>query len=57
MMSLEIIEAFVTQLFDMVATGDLSTYEAKKKYEAFSQDIMKYYEITKKKVSNKWKHY
>ena len=45
-MNWDILEAYIVTLFEMVLTGDLTCYDAIRKYKAFSKDIRKSCDIT-----------
>lgn len=44
-MNWDVLEGYVTTLFEMINFGDINCWEAIAKYKAFSKDIRKTYEI------------
>lgn len=44
-MNWEILEAYITTLFELVLTGDITIYDARQKYRAFSNDVRKSFDI------------
>lgn len=52
-MNWDILEAYIETLFEMVNTGDLTCWEAIRKFKAFKRDIEKTTEIVYKKVEDK----
>lgn len=52
-MNWDILESYVETLFEMVSTGDLTTWDAIKKFKAFKADMEKTTEIVYKKKENR----